>query len=290
MPAERVGRLADRPVDVDGPGAVDDPAARSSLAGGAEPRGRGAASTTGRPSEVSATIGWRAPYSAGRMSSVMPASRTTIRPSRSRTWSTRATSQPARATRKRPGSTARRVGRRSGGTARRAARAARARTAPVADRRRRAAGTGNPPPTSSVSNSGRPPRSRATRASARRTASRQASTAPSCEPTWRWMPAPPERSVGAAPGLDGSGELVVGQAELRRAGTDRQAALGLGLDRRVEPEQDVEPGATGPPGESPRGQRPRRPTRSPPSAAGRRRPPPGPRPGGRRRSCRPPRA
>ena len=61
--------------------------------------------------------------------------------------------------------------------------------------------------------------------------------------------APPERSIGSAAGLDRSGDLVIGQAELRRAGTDRQAALGLGLDRRVEPEQDVEPGATGPPGD-----------------------------------------
>ena len=42
-----------------------------------------------RPSEVSATIGWRAPYSAGRISSVMPASMTTWRPPRSRTWRTR---------------------------------------------------------------------------------------------------------------------------------------------------------------------------------------------------------
>ena len=183
VPAELVGRLADRPVDVDGPGAVDDPGAgRRRRRRGA--RGPGAASTTGRPSEVSATIGWRAPYSAGRMSSVMPASRTTIRPSRSRTWSTRATSQPARATRNRPGSIARRVGRRSAGSASsssgssRANRSGRGPTSPNA-------GTGNPPPTSSVSNSGRPPRSRATRASARRTASRQASTAPSCEPTWR---------------------------------------------------------------------------------------------------------
>ena len=81
-------------------------------------RGRAAPSASiGRPSLVSATIGCRAPYSAGRMSSVIPASMTTWRPPRSRTWRTRATSQPARATRARPGSIARRPGRRSSGTA-----------------------------------------------------------------------------------------------------------------------------------------------------------------------------
>ncbi len=72
-------------------------------------------SSTVWPSEVSATTSWRAPYRAGRISSVMPASRTTWRPARSRTWSTRATSQPARATRNRPGSIASRRGRRSAG-------------------------------------------------------------------------------------------------------------------------------------------------------------------------------
>ena len=51
------------------------------------------------------------------MSSVIPASMTTCRPPRSRTWRTRATSQPARATSARPGSIARRLGRRSAGTA-----------------------------------------------------------------------------------------------------------------------------------------------------------------------------
>ena len=47
------------------------------------------------PSDVSATIRCRAPYRAGRISSVMPASRTTCRPPRSRTCRTRASSQPA---------------------------------------------------------------------------------------------------------------------------------------------------------------------------------------------------
>src|SRR5205809_615686 len=55
------------------------------------------------------------------MSSVMPASTTTCAPPRSRAWRTRATSQPLRATRNRPGSIARRSGRRSGGIASRSA-------------------------------------------------------------------------------------------------------------------------------------------------------------------------
>ena len=122
------------------------------------------------------------------MSSVIPASSTTRRSlsARSRTWSTDATSQPARATRNRPGSTAILRGRRSGG---------RASTSAATSSANRAGGgtvpsspTGKPPPTSSVSKSSRPAPSKASSASVRRTASRQASTAPSCEPTWRWMP------------------------------------------------------------------------------------------------------
>ena len=143
---------------------------------------------TAAPSEVSATTGCSAPYSIGRMSSVIPASTTTIRPvsPRSRTWSTVATIHPARATRKRPGSTASRAGRRSAGTASSrpgssAANRAGVGTVPGSP-------TGRPPPTSSVSNPGLPARSSASTASPRRTASRQASTAPSWEPTWRCTP------------------------------------------------------------------------------------------------------
>ncbi len=64
--------------------------------------------------------------------------------------------------------------------------------------------TGMPPPTSSVSKSGSPPPSSARRASARRTASRQASMELSCDPTCRWMPrqrigppGPPPASISA---------------------------------------------------------------------------------------------
>ena len=121
------------------------------------------------------------------MSSVIPASRTTWGPPRSRTCRTEATSQPARATRNRPGSIESRPGRRSLGIASSRAGSSRAnRLGPGAGSPE--AKTGNPPPTSSVSNVSIDPRHSAVIASARRTASRQASTAPSCEPTWRWMP------------------------------------------------------------------------------------------------------
>ena len=152
-----------------------------------ESPGRASPGATRRPSDVSATTGWWPPYSAGRMSSVIPASRTTWRPDRSRTCRTRASSQPARATSARPGSMASRVGRRSAGIASSRAgssRANRATSAPAGLPGR----TGNPPPMSSVSNVAIDPRHSAVSARPLRTASRQASTAPSCEPTCRWMP------------------------------------------------------------------------------------------------------
>ena len=132
----------------------------------------------------------------------MPASRTTWAPSaRSRTWSTLATSQPARATSQRPGSTARRAGRRSAGRTASSAGISAANRAGVGT----AAPTGNPPPTSSVSNDGSPPPSSARSASDRRTPSRHASTVRSPDPTWRWMPrhangpsGPPPASMAAA--------------------------------------------------------------------------------------------
>ncbi len=136
---------------------------------------------------TSARTGCLAPYRAGRISSVIPASRTTWRPARSRAWRTRATSQPARATSARPGSIARRVGRRSAGMASRSAGSSRANRSGAGDGSP-SGRTGNPPPTSSVSNVSIEPRQRAVTASARRTASRHASTAPSWDPTCRWMP------------------------------------------------------------------------------------------------------
>ena len=63
-------------------------------------------------------------------------------------------------------------------------------------------------------------------------------------------PAPAQRSVGTAAGLDRRGQLVVGEAELAGLGTDRQAGQRLRLDRRVEPEQDIEPWRASPDGPS----------------------------------------
>ena len=186
------------------------------------------------------------------MSSVIPASMTTWRPPRSRTWRTRATSQPARATSARPGSIARRVGRRSAGTrveqrrelAREPLRAGRRLVErqdrePAADvervERRRARRASRP-----------------TTASPRRTASRHASTAPSCEPTWRWTPR--GRSGPAACALSHStsaGRLGLGHPELGRARRRRPGpAMRLGRDVRVEPDEDVErrPAAASEPG------------------------------------------
>src|SRR3954451_21055682 len=118
----------------------------------------------------------------------MPASITTTpSPSpRSRTCSTEATIQPAPATRNLPGSTARRDGRRSAGTASRRAPASAANRA--GDGTVPRSPTGKPPPASNVSKVGRPTRTIASTARPRRAASRHASTAPSCDPTWRWIP------------------------------------------------------------------------------------------------------
>ena len=88
----------------------------------------------------------------------MPVSSTTWRPPRSRTWRTRATRKPARATSARPGSIARRRGRRSAGIASSSAGSSRANRA-GSGAASPSGRTGKPPPMSSVSNSGRvPPR------------------------------------------------------------------------------------------------------------------------------------
>ena len=52
--------------------------------------------------------------------------------------------------------------------------------------------------------------------------------------------APSEGSVGTAAGLDRGSQLIVRQAELARSGPHRQAMLGLGLHRRIEPHEDIE--------------------------------------------------
>ena len=119
-------------------------------------------SSIGRPSDVSATTSWRAPYSAGRISSVMPASRTTWRPPRVPDVE-HPRDEPAGAGDEEPPGLDRepprppirgeRVEQR-----RQLPREPGRRRAPA----RRAAPTGKPPPTSSVSKSSSPPRTSAT--------------------------------------------------------------------------------------------------------------------------------
>ncbi len=69
---------------------------------------------------------------------------------------------------------------------------------------------------------------------------------PQLRPDVEVDPAPAQRPFGAAPGLDRARQLVVGQAELARARADREPVECLRLDGRVEPEQDVEPVDTRP--------------------------------------------
>ena len=245
-----------------------------------------------RPSLVSATIGWRAPYSAGRMSSVIPASMTTCRPPRSRTWRTRATSQPARATSARPGSMARRLGRRSAGIASSRAGSSRAnalgpgtglveRRRPGTRHRHRACRSPR-----ARRRAARPPRGHAGRHPARRRPRR------SCDPTCRWTPRGRTAPAACEPiALDEPGRLRLGHPELRATLADRQAGDGLGRDVRVEPVQDVEgrPVAAAEPGAPAI-----RVTTSASSADSRAthrsgrsgRAPPGPPPAGPHRSCR----
>ena len=178
-----------------------------------------------RPSDVSATIRWRAPYSAGRMSSVIPASRTTWRPPRSRTCRTRASSQPDRATSVAP---------RFDGEAGRVAGPPGSRPSSAGSSRANRAGagagssrpkTGKPPPTSSVSNASIEPRhSAATRQAA---SDRIAPRVDGAElrPHVEVDPARPERPVRAAATLDRVADLHLGHPELGATGADRQAGL-----------------------------------------------------------------
>ena len=115
----------------------------------------------------------------------------------------------------------------------------------------------------------------ASSASPRRTASRHASTAPSCDPTWRWIPRARSGPSAGERG-DGGRQLGLGHAELGRPRADGEAGVRLGRDVRVEAEQDVErrpaaraqPGAAWPARRAPRAPRG---SRRRPSAAGRRR-------------------
>ena len=91
-----------------------------------------------------------------------------------------------------------------------------------------------------MSKSGIPPWSSASRASPRRTASRQASIAAELRSDVEMDPAPADRSVGAAAGLDDGADLVRVNAELRAPRSGREAGVRLGLDRRVEPHERID--------------------------------------------------
>ena len=142
----------------------------------------------------------------------------------------------------RPGSIARRVGRRSAGDAveqrRQLAGEARRGGRRLVERR-----TGNPPPTSSVSNVSIEPRQSAVdrerRAGRRRARHRPR---PSCEPTCRWMPRGRSGPSGPPPRLDGRRDSVSVIPNLEPPGADREPGEGLRRDVGVEPEQDVERG------------------------------------------------
>ena len=154
----------------------------------------------------------------------MPASSTTWRPPRSRTCRTRAT-QPAGARDEGPPGLDRQARRPPVGgdrleQRRQLPRESRRRPAPA----RRAAGPGTRRRCRACRTLGRCRASSASSASPRRTASRHASTAPSCDPTWRWIPRgrtarrrPPPTSTAA----DSSSAVI---PNFDAAGADRQPA------------------------------------------------------------------
>jgi hypothetical protein len=163
------------------------------------------------------------------MTSVMPASTTTMRPPRSRTWRTRATTQPARATSARPGSIARRMGRRSPGTVASRSGSSRGEPGGVGDGSS-AGSTGNPPPTSSVSNSGLPGRRSPTNRETAPDGIAPRIDGPELRADVELDATSADRvaAVRADP-LDDAGGLGLGEAELRRAGADRQTRQRLGV-------------------------------------------------------------
>ena len=114
----------------------------------------------------------------------------------------------------------------------RGAPAARGRTAPGADPARRAAGPRSRRRRRACRDpAGRRGAGRAT-ASPRRTASRHASTAPSCDPTWRWTPRGRIAARSRASRSTVRRELRLGHPELRPAGPDRQARPASRVRRR----------------------------------------------------------
>ena len=228
------------------------------------------------------------------MSSVMPASSTTIRSAsgRSRTCSTEARSHPARATRNRPGSTARRAGMRSGGSA-----ASSASTSTREARRRRhrsrlAGGEAAADIERVESGPSRADHREQREPTPDRVPPRVDGT--QLRPDMEVEAACAQRPVRRQPG-NRTRELRLGHPELRVAVADREPRMGLGGDVRVEADQHVQRRPT-PPAEAARARRSRRACRAPrgsrrqPSAAARRSRPTEPLPGGPRRPSRSPRA
>ena len=138
-----------------------------------------------------------------------------------------------------PGSIARRVGRRSPGSPSSSAGSSRAKRSGVGHGSP-SGRTGKPPPTSSVSNV--VDRAAPQRGQRERLADgvAPASTAPSCEPTWRWMPRGRSGPSGPPPASIAVGDLRLGHPELGRRRRRRPGRQRLGRDVRVEPVQDVE--------------------------------------------------
>ena len=185
---------------------------------------------------------WRAPYRPGRMSSVIPASRTTWRPA------ALADVEDARRPASRPGRRAPgRVRSRGGsGGGRRGSASSRAGQLAREPRRawvpaRRAGQTGNPPPTSSVSNvvdrcraTARPAPAPCGRRRARHRPRRAATRRGGGCPRGRSGPSgPPPASMAAAISVSVMPNLAAPRP-------DGEAGERLGRDVRVEPVEDVE--------------------------------------------------
>ena len=241
MLAERVGRLADRPVDIDASGRR----ARSRQPGGVGRRAR-------RATSARRWRGVRRRAPAGSARSCRRRGRPGGDPGRGHGARARPASR-----RGRPGTAPARSPSAEAGdrpAARREAAKPRGRSVPAPAPGSPSDATGNPPPTSSVSNAIEPAPDSATSASARRTPSRQASIAPSCDPTWRWMPRGrgPRRRREA---VDRLGQLRLGQAELRPPRPTARPIVRLGGDVRVEPAEDVERSAQAPARDNPAGHR-----------------------------------
>ena len=213
------------------------------------------AASTGRPSEVSARIGWLAPYRAGRISSVMPASRTTMRSRLGPLADVEhARHEPAGLRHEEAARVPRPAAPAAGppGRASTSARASRPKCSGVGTVP--ASPTGNPPPTSNVSN---PVATRADQGEHRQPAADRVAPrvhGAQLRADVEVDPACAQRAVLREPG-DRAGQLGLGHAELRGPAPDREAGVGLGRHVRVQAEQDVERGQLPAAQPGPRGDR-----------------------------------